>query len=219
VKSARYPSRCGKDRKKPQRLIWINDLSDRTRQTRHVWFTRFASFLTDDTVLQIPDLGNGWRRAVRQLQAFSGTMRQKTKETKMLVKEVMTPQAEWIGPDTPLVDAAKKMRDMDVGSLPVGENDRVIGMVTDRDIACRGVAENMTPAEAQVRSVMTKDIVWCFDDLDIADAAHMMEDRKIRRLTVMNHDKRMVGILSVDDLSQRASHALSGKVIEQVSRH
>jgi CBS domain-containing protein len=157
----------------------------------------------------------------------------------MLVKEVMTPQAEWIGPDTPLVDAAKKMRDMAVGSLPVGENDRVIGMVTDRDIACRGVAANMNPAEAQVRSVMTKDIVWCFDDVDIDDAAHMMEDRKVRRLTVMNHDKRMVGILSVDDLSltvmnhdkrmvgilsvddlsQRASHELSGKVIEQVSRH
>ncbi len=131
----------------------------------------------------------------------------------MLVKEVMTPKAEWVDPETTLLEAAKRMHDKDTGSLLVGKQDKIIGMVTDRDIACRGVAQNLNAAKTPVRKVMTEKIIWCFDDQAIEDAAHLMEDKKIRRLAVMNREKRMVGFLSVDDLAHRA-HALSGEVLD-----
>ncbi len=136
----------------------------------------------------------------------------------MLVKDVMTRQAEWIGPETTLLDVAKKMHDKDIGSLLVGENDRIIGMVTDRDITCRGVAQDLSPASTPVRKVMTEKIIWCFDDQTIEDAAHLMEGKKVRRLAVMNREKRMVGFLSVDDLAHRA-HELSGEVLDEVTAH
>jgi len=136
----------------------------------------------------------------------------------MLVKEVMTPKAEWVDPKTTLLEAAKRMRDKDIGSLLVGENDKIIGMVTDRDIACGGIARNLDPANTPVREVMSKRIFWCFDDQEIEKAAHLMENRKVRRLAVMNREKRMVGFLSVDDLAHRA-HALSGEVLDQVTAH
>jgi CBS domain-containing protein len=136
----------------------------------------------------------------------------------MLVKEVMTPKAEWVDPKTTLLEAAKRMRDKDIGSLLVGENDKIIGMVTDRDIACRGIAHNLDPANTPVRKVMSERIFWCFDDQEIENAAHLMENKKVRRLAVMNREKRMVGFLSVDDLSHRA-HALSGEVLDQVTAH
>jgi CBS domain-containing protein len=136
----------------------------------------------------------------------------------MLVKDVMTRQAEWIAPETTLLDAAKKMHDKKIGSLLVGEKDRIIGIVTDRDIACRGVAQNLIPADTPVRKVMTEKIIWCFDDQAIEDAAHVMEDKKVRRLAVMNREKRMVGFLSVDDLAHRA-HGLSGEILDEVTAH
>ncbi len=136
----------------------------------------------------------------------------------MLVKEVMTPKAEWVDPESTLLEAAKRMRDKDIGSLLVGEHDKIIGMVTDRDIACRGVARNLDPANAPVWKVMSERIFWCFDDQGIENAAHLMEKKKVRRLAVMNREKRMVGFLSVDDLAHRA-HALSGEVLDQVTAH
>ncbi len=136
----------------------------------------------------------------------------------MLVKEVMTPKAEWVDPETTLLEAAKRMHDKDTGSLLVGKHDKIIGMVTDRDIACRGIARNLDPANTPVREVMSKRIFWCFDDQEIEKAAHLMENRKVRRLAVMNREKRMVGFLSVDDLAHRA-HALSGEVLDQVTAH
>jgi len=135
-----------------------------------------------------------------------------------LVKDVMVRQAEWIGPETTLLDAAKKMHGMEIGSLLVGEHDRIIGMVTDRDIVCRGVAQNLVPAKTPVRKVMTEKIVWCYDDQAIEDAANLMEGKKVHRLAVMNREKRMVGFLSVDDLAHRM-HALSGEILAEVTTH
>ncbi len=136
----------------------------------------------------------------------------------MLVKDVMTPKAEWIDPETTLLEAAKRMRDKDIGSLLVGEHDKIIGMVTDRDIACRGIARNLNPADTPVRKVMSERIFWCFDDQEIENAAHLMENKKVRRLAVMNREKQMVGFLSVEDLAHRA-HARSGEVLDQVTAH
>ncbi len=136
----------------------------------------------------------------------------------MLVKDVMTRQPEWIAPETTLLNAAKTMHDKDIGALLVGENDRIIGMVTDRDIACRGVAQDLSPAKTPVRKVMSEKIIWCFDDQAIEDAAHLMEGKKVRRLAVMNREKRMVGFLSVDDLAHQ-THQLSGEVLDEVTAH
>jgi CBS domain-containing protein len=133
----------------------------------------------------------------------------------VLVKDAMTPKVEWIDPETSLMQAAKKMRDFGVGSLPIRENDSLIGIVTDRDITCRGVAGDLDPANTPVRKVMTETVIWCFEDQDVQDAALMMEEHAIRRLPVFDRDKRMVGILSLDDLGRRVSHALAGEVIDK----
>lgn len=135
----------------------------------------------------------------------------------MLVKEIMSPKVETVGPDLSLQESARKMREMNVGSLPVWENSKLVGMITDRDISCRAVADGRDPATTKVREIMTKDITHCFDDQDCTDAAHLMEEKHIRRLAVLNRDNAMVGFLSVDDLA-RCSHDLAGAVLEEASR-
>lgn len=137
----------------------------------------------------------------------------------MQVREIMSKKVTWIGPDTSLQAAAKKMRDLDVGCLPVGKNDKLVGMITDRDIACRAVARGRDPAKTMIARVMSKGITYCFDDQDIKDAAHLMEKKQIHRLPVLNREKRMVGILSVGDLALHASNRLTGEVVEAMSRH
>ena len=136
----------------------------------------------------------------------------------MKVRDIMTKHAEWIDADTPLKDVAKKMRDKNIGCLPVGENDRLIGMITDRDIACRAVADARDPVSTKARDVMTKGIAFCFDDQTDEDAAEMMEGKKIHHLPVLNREKRLVGVLSLGDLALRSSKALSAELIHLVSR-
>ena len=135
----------------------------------------------------------------------------------MLVKEIMTPNAEWVTPDTRLKDVATKMRDKNVGSLPVRESERLVGMITDRDVCCRGVAQGRDPAKATAREVMSKEVTYCFDDQDIADAAHIMEENKIRRLPVLDHNERMVGMLTLGDFTKGAPHALTNEVMKAVA--
>jgi len=137
----------------------------------------------------------------------------------MKVKEVMHTGVSWVEPDTPVAEVAKKMRDEDIGAIPVGEDDRLIGMVTDRDITCRGTAEAANPREVTARDVMSKGIVYCRDEEDVEDALRIMEDKKIRRLPVLNREKRMVGMLSLGDISRRVPGSLSGEVMRAVSAH
>ncbi len=137
----------------------------------------------------------------------------------MRVSELMTKKVEWISPSTTLPEAARMMRDLDIGCLPVGENDRLIGMVTDRDITCRGLADGKDLTAAVVRDVMSSGITYCFDDQPISEAAHLMEEKQFRRLPVLNRDKRMVGILSMGDISQHASGRLSAEVLKAVTAH
>jgi len=137
----------------------------------------------------------------------------------MQVNELMSKKVEWISPTTTLAEAAQKMRDLDIGCLPVGENDRLIGMVTDRDIVCRGFADGEDIAKAPVRNVMSSGITYCFDDQGIDEAAHLMEEKRYRRLPVLNRQKRMVGILSMGDISQHASGKLSAEVLKAVTKH
>ena len=131
----------------------------------------------------------------------------------MLVKEIMTPSMDAVGPDLTLKETARKMREANVGSLPVWEKGELLGMITDRDICCRAVAEGRDPARTTVREVMSRDVASCFSDDDIADAAQLMERKHIRRLAVLNHDRTMAGFLSVDDLAHH-SHKLAGYVLD-----
>jgi CBS domain-containing protein len=135
----------------------------------------------------------------------------------MKLRDVMTPGVECVGPDTSIQEAARKMRDLDVGPLPICDNDRLAGMVTDRDITIRAVAEGHDPKECKVRDVMTRDVVYCFDDQDVKEAARLMEEKQIRRLVVLNRDKRMVGIVSLGDLAVDASKRQAGEVLQAVS--
>ena len=137
----------------------------------------------------------------------------------MHVSELMSKKVEWVSPTLSLRDAARKMRDLDIGCLPVGEADRLVGMITDRDIACRGFADGKTGAKATVRDAMSSGITYCFDDQDVNDAAHLMEQKHIRRLPVLSRQKRMVGILSMGDLSQHASTRVSAEVLKAVTTH
>lgn len=132
----------------------------------------------------------------------------------MLVREFMTAKTVSVAPDTSLRDAAARMRDAHVGSLLVLEDGRAIGLITDRDICCRAIAEGRDPAFTRVSDCMSTDIAHCFIDQDVSDAAHLMENRHIRRLLVLNRDQSTAGFLSVDDLA-RASHRLAGEVIER----
>ena len=137
----------------------------------------------------------------------------------MRVKDIMTCGVSLVSPALTVQEAAKIMRDANVGSLPVGEDGQLTGMVTDRDIACRAAAEGWDPAKTKIRDITSKKIAHCFDDQDVKDAAHLMEKKQIHRLPVLNREKRMVGILSVGDLAIHASNRLTGEVVEAVSRH
>ena len=120
----------------------------------------------------------------------------------MKVKEAMHKGVDWVSPDTPVTELAKLMSDHDIGAIPIGEDDRLIGMVTDRDIVCKGLAQdNFDARRATARDVMTEGIHCCRDDDDLAKAVRHMETLKVRRLPVINKNKRMVGILSLGDVS------------------
>lgn len=138
----------------------------------------------------------------------------------MQVKDVMTSDVKLCNPDTPLREAAMMMRDQDFGFLPVGENDRLVGTVTDRDITVRAVCEGKDPNACKVREVMSEHIYYCFDDQDTNEAADVMAQHQIRRLAVLNHDKRLVGVLSLGDIAERAQDEQAAEhALEEVSKH
>lgn len=136
----------------------------------------------------------------------------------MQLKEVMTSGVEVVSPEASIREAAEKMSHLDIGPLPVCDGDRLVGMLTDRDITVRAVAEGRDPVTTLVREVMTPDIVYGFDDQDVQDAARLMEQYQIRRLPVLNHSKRLVGIVSLGDLAvSPGNQPLASEVLEQVS--
>lgn len=137
----------------------------------------------------------------------------------MKVSQAMHKGVKWVSPDTTLAEIAKIMHKNDIGSVPIGENDRLVGMVTDRDIVCRGLAAGADPAKVTARSVMSKGITYCRDDEDVSDAVRIMEQKKIRRLPVLDGKKRMVGMLSLGDVSDTTDRQLIAEVFPAVSAH
>ncbi len=122
----------------------------------------------------------------------------------MKIRDIMTKDVELVSPDTALIEAARRMREADTGFLPVGENDRLVGTVTDRDITVRCVAEGADPNTAKVRDAMTDELVYAFDDMDATEVAQIMNDHAVRRLPVLNRDKRLVGVVSLGDIAAEA---------------
>ena len=137
----------------------------------------------------------------------------------MNIREVMTPNPRTVSPQDSIQSAARIMRDEDTGAVPVVENGRPIGMVTDRDIACRAVANGADLGTLTARDVMSKGIFYCRDSEELEDALRIMEQKQVRRLPVINDQKRMVGILSLGDIADATPHELSGEVVAAVSAH
>lgn len=135
----------------------------------------------------------------------------------MKAKEVMSTNPEYFSPDDTLKKAAEIMRDNDFGFLPIGENDRLIGAVTDRDIVIRAVADGKNP-NTTLREVMTDKIQYCFESDPIEDVAKKMGDLQLRRMVVLNKDKRIAGIISLGDIATKThNEQLSGQVTTAVS--
>lgn len=136
---------------------------------------------------------------------------------KMKVREAMTIKVRTANPEQTICEAACLMAECDAGFLPVGENDRLVGVITDRDIAIRAVAQGKSP-ETPVREVMSKEVLYCFEDEDVEHVARNMSDVKVRRLPVLNRKKRLVGIISVGDLALSANAQIAGRAVAGISK-
>lgn len=136
----------------------------------------------------------------------------------MQVKEIMTCSVETVDSEASLIEAARKMRSLEVGALPVWEDGKLIGMITDRDIAIRAVAEEKSPAGTSVKQIMTSNVCCCLEDDDIYEAARMMEERSIHRLLVVNSNNDPVGFVSLSDLAVKShDEHLTYEVLERIS--
>jgi CBS domain-containing protein len=134
----------------------------------------------------------------------------------MKVRECMSQEVVVADPSQTIAEAARMMQECDAGILPVGENDRLVGMITDRDIAIRAIAKKKGP-DTPIREVMSKEVLYCFEDDDIEDAAENMAEQQVRRLPVLNKDKRLVGILSLGDVSKTAEKK-AGEAVAGITR-
>ena len=136
----------------------------------------------------------------------------------MQAKELMTADVECIPPGMLVRDAALKMRFLDVGFLPVCENDRLIGTLTDRDIVLRGVADGKDLKECKARDLMTADVFWCYDDLTAEEVAEFMASREVRRVLVLDRNKKLVGVISIGDLAKRGDdEQKTGETIKEIA--
>lgn len=136
----------------------------------------------------------------------------------MKVREIMSEKPEILSPDHTIKQVAEKMLEGDFGFIPIGENDRLIGTITDRDIVIRAVAKALDPNQTPARDIMTDEIRYCFENDDVEKASQIMCDLQIRRLIVLNDKKRIVGVISLGDIAlQYPDTTLSGQLIEKIS--
>jgi CBS domain-containing protein len=135
----------------------------------------------------------------------------------MKIREIMTGQVHLVSPDQSIAEAARRMSQEDVGALPIAENDRLVGMITDRDIAIRAVAEGKGP-KTKLREIMTEQVKYCFEDQELDDVADNMADIQMRRLPVLNRQKRLVGIVSLGDLATKADEKKAGEALGGISQ-
>lgn len=138
----------------------------------------------------------------------------------MLAKDIMSKKPEFLPPTATIKQAADQMRTHDYGFIPIGENDRLIGAVTDRDIITRAISEGKDPTKTKLNTVMSQGIYYCFENDDLKSVAKKMEDLQIRRLVVLNQNKRMTGIISLGDFATKCKDAkLCSELTDAVSHH
>lgn len=135
----------------------------------------------------------------------------------MNVKEVMKANASIVTPSMSVREAAEKMSQEQVGFLPVGEDDRLQGTITDRDIVLKAVSQGKDPQSTHIKDVFTSKLVYCSEDQDLDEVARMMGDNQIRRMPVINADKRLVGVISIGEMAQHLSQDTAGKVLSQIT--
>ena len=136
----------------------------------------------------------------------------------MKVREVMTAQVRTVRPDTSIFEIARLMRDQDIGCVPVAENDKLVGMVTDRDIVIRALAESQDVDASTARNVMSPQMLYCFEDQDVNDVLQNMGEQQVRRMPVVDRDKRLVGVVSIGDLSASARPQKAGESLREISQ-
>ena len=135
----------------------------------------------------------------------------------MKVSECMTKDVKLASPDDTIEQAAKMMAAVDAGAIPVGENDHLVGMITDRDIAVRAIAHGKGP-KAKIRDVMTPEILYCFEDEELDHVARNMGETKVRRLPVVNREKRLVGIIALGDIAHEQGGKATGRTLNRISQ-
>jgi CBS domain-containing protein len=136
----------------------------------------------------------------------------------MQLKKIMTPNVEVVHPDATVQEAAQKMKGLDVGPLPVCDGERLVGMLTDRDITIRATAEGRDPKTTEAQEVMTCEVIYAFEDQGVTEAVRLMEEHQIRRLVVLNRDQQLVGMVSLGDSAVHiGDERLAGEVVERVS--
>lgn len=135
------------------------------------------------------------------------------------ISEVMTPHCEWVSGDISVQDVARKMKELDCGFIPVGENEKLVGMITDRDIALRCVAEGKDPATCTAADIMTNKVFYCYDTDETVEVCQKMADVKVRRFPVMTRDKRLVGVISMGDLAQSVKFQETGQTLKDITAH
>jgi CBS domain-containing protein len=137
----------------------------------------------------------------------------------MQLKEIMTTDVEVIRPESSVADAAKKMKSLDVGSLPVCDGQRLLGMITDRDITIGATAEERDPGNTLVRDCMSTGIVYCFEDQSTQEAERLMKEKQIRRLPVLTREKQLAGIVALGDLATRSGDVQQiGRAVREISK-
>jgi len=134
----------------------------------------------------------------------------------MRVSEAMSRDVRVASPEQTICEAAQMMGEIDAGVLPVGENDRLVGIITDRDIAVRAVAQDKPPS-TKIRDVMSHEVLYCYDDQELDEVAVNMGDEQVRRMPVVNRDKRLVGIVSLADVAQTENAKTTGRAAADIS--
>ena len=135
----------------------------------------------------------------------------------MLVRDIMTRDVQLLAPHNTLQEAARLMRDDNIGSLPVADGDRLVGYLTDRDLVIRGLAEGLS-GDSHIHDVMTDQVLYCFEDEDVEEVAVNMADNQVRRLPVISREKRLVGIVALGDLATKAADASAEDALEGISQ-
>jgi CBS domain-containing protein len=135
----------------------------------------------------------------------------------MQVRDIMTRDVQLLAPQDTIQRAAQRMRDDDIGSLPVADGDRLVGYVTDRDLVVRGLAQGHS-ADTPIHDLMTEQVLYCFEDEDVEEVAVNMADNQVRRLPVMSRDKRLVGVVALGDLATKGQDASAEDALEGVSQ-